>query len=140
MFLPNGNISNPYQSLNHAKHISKPAIPGRVTDEILPYGPTLKGGANLAMGNFDLDQQSEFVVSAGKGGSPSIKVYQDNGVLIKGFLAYAAGFRGGVDVATGDIDGDGIDEIITTPILGGAHIRVFKADGTLLTGFFTFDP
>jgi hypothetical protein len=48
----------------------------------------------------------------------------------------------GVTVATGDIDGDGIDEIITGPgpaPWNDSWIRVFKGDGTLYSeGFLAF--
>ena len=44
------------------------------------------------------------------------------------FLAYDAGFRGGVRVATGDVNRDGVPDIITAPGLGGgSRIRVFDS-------------
>jgi hypothetical protein len=53
------------------------------------------------------------------------------------FMAYAAGFAGGVRVATGDVNGDGIEDIITAPGPGGGpHVKVFSgADGSLLYSF-----
>jgi SpoIID/LytB domain protein len=55
------------------------------------------------------------------------------------FLVYAQGFRGGVHVAAGDLDGDGCDEIVTgTGPGGGAHVRVFRGDGTPLAGVFAY--
>src|SRR6185369_4484189 len=54
------------------------------------------------------------------------------------FFAYEPNFRGGVRLASGDMDGDGVDEIITAPGRGRApEIRVFKQDGTELTQFRT---
>lgn len=58
------------------------------------------------------------------------------------FFAYAAAFGGGVDVAAGDIDGDGNIEIVTGPGPGGGpHVRVWRLVGgkvVELGGFFAF--
>lgn len=139
MYTPSGKTANPYWSLREATRISKPRIPGKVTNETLPYGNTHKSNANVAMGNFDGDPESEFVTAPGIGGGPHIKIYDSDGTLINAFMAYNSRFRGGVDVAAGDINGDGTDEIITGPLTGGPHIRVFDVDGTTVTGFFAFD-
>jgi len=135
---PSGKPSNPYQSLVRAKRISKPTIPGRVTSEELPFGTSFNGKANVAMGNFDVDPASEFVVSAGQGGGPHVKIYQDNGDVSAGFFAYGKNFKGGVDVATGDIDGDGLDEIITATGPGSSRIKAFELDGSVILDFFAY--
>ena len=60
------------------------------------------------------------------------------------FFAYAPAFNGGVEVAMGDLDGDGNLEIVTVPGPGGgAHVRVWRLDTTRrsvveLGGFFAF--
>ncbi|MCK5459734.1 S8 family serine peptidase, partial [Candidatus Parcubacteria bacterium] len=53
--------------------------------------------------------------------SPIIKSFNlsENSVFLKEFFAYDKNFRGGVNVAAGDIDGDGIDEIIAGAGNGG---------------------
>lgn len=43
------------------------------------------------------------------GTTPHVKVFDGaTGALLQSFLAFDAGFRGGVDVALGDVNGDGI--------------------------------
>jgi glucose/arabinose dehydrogenase len=55
------------------------------------------------------------------------------------WFAYDGAFKGGVHVATGDLDGDGCDEVVTgAGEGGGAHVRVFRSDGTPLAGVFPF--
>ena len=69
-----------------------------------------------------------------------MRIFRSNGQLVKSFLAYAPGFRGGIDVAVGDIDGDGTDEIVTAPGRGGGpHVRAFRGDGSVLQSFFAYD-
>src|SRR5262249_261172 len=56
------------------------------------------------------------VVGADAGGGPHVKVYDPiTGNLKFSFYAYAANFTGGVRVAAGDINGDGIPDIVTAP-------------------------
>ncbi|MBY0459646.1 MAG: VCBS repeat-containing protein, partial [Gemmataceae bacterium] len=46
--------------------------------------------------------------------------------LTAGFAPYGAGFTGGVNVAVGDINGDGTADIITATATGAAHVKVFS--------------
>ncbi|NQV13181.1 MAG: VCBS repeat-containing protein [Parcubacteria group bacterium] len=69
-------------------------------------------GASVAMGDIDYDGKAEVIVGAGPGGGPHIRVYEANGTrkAIQ-FFAFHPDYRGGIDVATGDIDNDGKDDI-----------------------------
>jgi hypothetical protein len=85
-------------------------------------------------------------VAAGPGGAPIVRAYDTfTGALKFEFLAYDAAFHGGVRVAIGDINGDGVPDIVTTPGPGGGpHVRVFDGrDGTNLPGpggnFFAYE-
>ena len=70
-----------------------------------------------------------------------MRVFSKHGNLVNpGFFAFDENFRGGVNVAVGDTDGDGIDEVITGPGTGGQpEVRVYRNDGTLLSSFYAFD-
>ena len=59
---------------------------------------------------------SSILTAAGPGGGPHVRSFTPAGVAESDpdkLMAYADNYRGGVRVATGDIDSDGVDEIIT---------------------------
>src|SRR5262249_22284726 len=72
---------------------------------------------------------------------PHVKVYDGaTGAMIRSFFAYGAGFTGGVRVASGDVNGDGIADIITGTATASSHVEVFSgaAPGSLLRSFFAY--
>jgi len=83
-----------------------------------------------------------YAVGAGPGGEPRVNVYDATGALVRSFLAYDAGFRGGVHVASCDVTGDGVPDVITGPGFGGGpHVRIFDGEtGNLLSQFLAFEP
>jgi hypothetical protein len=78
----------------------------------------------------------------GPGGGPLVNVYNMNGTLKFSFFAYPKNFTGGVRVATGDVNGDGVEDIITAPGPGSvADIKVFDgATGGLIREFLAYSP
>ena len=86
------------------------------------------------------------IASADAGGEPRVRVLLGATDFERlDFLAYGSSFRGGVRVATGDVNLDGMPDIITGAGPGGGpHVRVFDGqDGTPLAGpvggFMAFD-
>jgi hypothetical protein len=84
----------------------------------------------------DLDDPDEIITGAGPGEiyGPHVRAFEIDGTPVPGlsFLAYGT-HRWGVNVAAGDIDADGYDEIITGAGPGavfGPHVRAFDYDGT----------
>jgi hypothetical protein len=93
------------------------------------------GGGDVAFGKTDnADDIEEIIVGAGVNDVPYVKIYKKSTKkLLRKFLAYNENFKGGVRVTSGDLDGDGIDEIITGAGPGGApHIRVFDNLGNVI--------
>lgn len=120
---------------------------GNATLTSAPYAG-FGGGASVARGELAAGHAgTEIVAGAGPGGGPHVRVYNAGLGTIASFYAYAPLFSGGVDVAVGDIlpELEG-DEIVTgAGAGGGAHVRVFRADGSpapgqVGDGFFAYIP
>jgi len=103
----------------------------------LAYG-TNRWGVNVACGDIDGDGHDEIVTGAGPGDvfGPHVRGWNVDGgaaSAIPGVSYFAYGtLRWGVNVACGDIDGDGIAEIVTGPgpsDLFSSHVRGWNFDG-----------
>ena len=92
------------------------------------YAAAFTSGVRVGAGDLDGDGRAEIVTGPMAGGGPHVRAFRGNGAPIgNGFLAYAAEFTAGIDVAAGDLDGDGVGEIVTGAGAGGGpHVQVFS--------------
>jgi|WetSurMetagenome_2_1015567.scaffolds.fasta_scaffold01305_5 hypothetical protein len=113
----------------------------KVLKSFQPFAGLFKGDVSLAAADLDGDGNKEIVVGAGAGGGPQVRIFNKDGRLLTGgFFAYDRNFRGGVNVAAIDLNGDGTNEIITGAGSGGGpQVRIFNKDGKVLGGFFAYD-
>jgi SdrD B-like protein/VCBS repeat protein len=110
----------------------------------VPYGTTFRGGVRVAKGDVNGDGQADIITAPGAGTtlatagiSPLIKIFDGaTGKLVRQFLAYDAGFKGGVYVGSGDVNGDGVSDIITGAGKTAPHVKVF--DGKTGAELFSF--
>ncbi|RJO59841.1 hypothetical protein C4546_00175 [Candidatus Parcubacteria bacterium] len=99
---------------------------GRLLKSFRAYEWRFTGGVSVALGDLGNDGVDEVVTSPGPGRRPEVRIFRRDGSLIGSFLAYSAGMKKGVMVAAGDVDGDGLEEIITAPMAGaGPEIRIY---------------
>lgn len=121
------------------------------------FEDTFRGGGYIAIGDVDGNLVKDIIVGAGEGGGPRVQVYSVTGAggvfnfnlpPVADYFAYESTFRNGVRVASGDLDADGVDEVVTGAGPGGGPaVKVYSAaeifSGLSTTNaqkaFFAFD-
>jgi hypothetical protein len=96
---------------------------------------------SLVVTDTGTDGTEETIVGSGPGMEPLVSVHRADGTKIFRFSAFVKKMRQGVNVAVGDLDGDGIPEIIAAPRFGGSPtVRVFTNFGKPKTKSATVTP
>lgn len=118
---------------------------GTQKTQFFAYETVFRGGVTVAVGDINGDHIPDIITGTGIGGGPRVEAFDGvTGLLVVNFFAYEDTFRGGVNVTTGDLDGDGTAEIITGPALGGGpRVRGFKVTGNtvaVVSDFFAYAP
>jgi VCBS repeat-containing protein len=140
------------------------APPSAMLGNFFGYDFSFRGGVTVASGDVNGDGKSDIILGTGAGGAAHVKIISGAKItsiggdlqptpdaILASYFAYDPSFRGGVKVATGDVNSDGYFDIITSAGPGGAsHVKVFSgrklieggsnAPGVLLASFFAFDP
>ncbi len=112
---------------------------GAIRKRFFAWSGEFMGGMDIAAGDLNNDGKAEIIAGMGSGGLPRVQVFNEDGVALTRFFAYGLGYRGGVNVSTGDVDGDGRLEIVTAPRShGGPHVRIFSSSGLPERGFFAY--
>jgi hypothetical protein len=120
---------------------------GQMIEEFMAYDPRWTGGVNLAVADVNHDGFADIITAPDFGGLPQVRVFSGRDLTpIYTFMAYSTFFTGGVNVAAGDVNGDGFADIITGAGFGGGpNVRVFDGrTGSQMAGaignFMAYDP
>jgi hypothetical protein len=103
---------------------------GKLLDDFLAFRSSFTGGVWVAAGDVNGDGFADIVVGADAGGGPLVRVFDgtDQGTLTVSahFYAFRSSYTGGVRVAVGDVNGDGIPDIVCGAGRGGGpQVKVF---------------
>ncbi len=115
---------------------------GQLLSEFMAYDLGFHGGVSVAVGRVTGGFVSDVITGAGAGAGPHVKVFNGtSGELLRSFMAFDEGFRGGVNVAAGDVNADGTADIIAAAGPGaGSQINVYDGNTlTLLNSFQAYD-
>src|SRR5262249_48908280 len=108
-----------------------------------PLSPS--SAPRIAFADVNGDGSPDLILAAGPGSPPLVTVIDGTALnanpdgtltalqalpasaFLAQFYAYDPRFQGGINLAAGDLDGDGVAEIVTgAEIGGGPHVRRFK--------------
>ena len=105
---------------------------GQVVAQATAFEKTVMGGARVAMGDVDGDGTPEIVCASGPGRVGEIRVFkqQVGSAVLKELtsyrtVAFGGSYNGGVEVACGDVDGNGREDIVAAMSRGGGKVNVF---------------
>jgi len=133
-----------------------PLQPGTPARAFFAWSNGFSGGVTVAVADIDgvvgTDGQlhADIIIGAGPGAAPEVKVFNGQNIaagttpgLIADFFAFAQTFSGGVFVAAGDADGDGLAGIVVGAGAGGGpQVSSFKLNAAsqliALGSFFAF--
>jgi hypothetical protein len=110
---------------------------GTAIGGFFPYAGGFTGGVRVAVGDVNGDGTEEIITGPGPSGGPQVRIFRLDGTAIGGFWAYSGAFTGGIYVGTVRSPDNKTDWIVTgAGEGGGTHVRVFRADGSSVGGFF----
>jgi RHS repeat-associated protein len=115
---------------------------GLLTDFFGIDDPNFRGGCRAAVGDLTGDGVGDLVISAGFGGGPRVSIYDGRALTQAGtflhpvadFFLFEPALRNGAYVAAGDVDGDGLADVVGGGGPGGGPRVYVLSGGALLNG------
>ncbi len=97
------------------------AFDAQTLDSLFADEPDLKGGVRIAVGDANGDGVADIIIGDGFGGGPRLEVLDGRNAekAIDQAFAKRFAFQGGVFVAVGDFNGDGVADTIIGDGFGG---------------------
>jgi subtilisin family serine protease len=115
---------------------------GKVMSQFFAYDAKIKGSFNVVIADTRglVSREASIAVTTGKGLEPYVSLFSTNGRLVRRFAAYNLSYLGGVNLSAGDVNQDGLDELIVAPGPGGTpNMAWYSTNGRLLGATFAAD-
>lgn len=104
--------------------------------------PQVAPGSSVVSKDVTGDGAPDIIVGSPPGSRATIGIFSLDGALIRTIYPYPVTMRNGVNVAAGDVNGDGLNEIVVMPRQGYiSRVYEYSGTGTLLgPGFLAYTP
>ncbi|MDP3970281.1 MAG: L,D-transpeptidase family protein [bacterium] len=111
------------------------------TPGFFAFDQAFRGGVDITVGDFSGNGRAEIAASAGPSGAPHVRLFDRFGnYLGADFRPFADDNRGGVALATANVDGGDDDELVMSiQAAGEGWVKVYKKDGTIVGEWKNFD-
>jgi hypothetical protein len=119
-------------------------VSGESLFSIDPFEAAFTGGIYVAAGDVTGDGIPELIITPDEGGGPRVRIFDGSnfGLVIDFFGIDDPNFRGGARAAIGDLDGDGVgDLVVAAGFQGGPRVAGFRGQSLakLFGDFFAFE-
>jgi hypothetical protein len=103
------------------------AVTGAFQFSFYAYNPGYTSGVRAVLVDWYGRGVPQVLTAPGPGAPPLIRLFDGaNGQLLLEFMAYDPSFLGGINIALGDINGDGIPDLVAGAATGAPDVRVFN--------------
>ncbi|MFA5023565.1 MAG: S8 family serine peptidase [Patescibacteria group bacterium] len=113
---------------------------GQLIKQFLAFDKKFRGGLNLTVADIDSDNQAEILIVPASNGLGQVRIFDGQGKLKKQISVMGKNWRGGLNIASGDIDGKDDQEIVIG--LGAGQepqIKIFTTGGKLISAFLAYE-
>ena len=102
----------------------------RIGQDFFPFGSYYTGGYHLALTKATEKTPARLLIGSGKGVRSTITTFGYDFKKINTFAVFESSFVSGVSVAAGDVDGDGVQDIIVGKAENGTPtVKIFSLEG-----------
>ncbi len=118
---------------------------GKLIGAFFAYDKNYLGGVELEVANLDGLKdggKAEIIVLPKNGIMTEVKIFNNKAKLLNSFPAFLRTYKNGANLSVGDLNNDGILEIIVSARAGlenAPHVRVFNFKGIIMESFYAWE-